>query len=415
MRMPVRQLSLGIVLAALASTLALGLVQKAPCASGIWPDVKQYRLLCYSDIVPLYGSEDLQGNRLPYLDDCHATQAHVCDEYPVLTMYTMRLAAWSANQQTELGDRYLWFFYGNALLLAVAAVATAAALHRMAGRRALYFALAPTLLVYAFLNWDLIAVAFATAGTLAFLRKRDTASGILLGLGTAAKLYPALFLVPFAAERLRAKDKEGAARLVVWGAAGWMMVNFPFMLLAQDPWTFFFRFNANYRGADWDSLWYIGCDRLQSGTCLSTDSINLLSIVAFVALSLILCGLRLWRDRDTPLWQLAFPILVAFLLTNKVYSPQYSLWLLPWFALALPDLRLFIAFEASDIAVFVTRFAFFGEMAEGSHGWVDAFTFGFFEISILVRTAILLVCLAVFVARAPAGPRAPVQQQLVTV
>ena len=40
---------------------------------------------------------------------------------------------------------------------------------------------------------------------------------------------------------------------------------------------------------------------------------------------------------------------MIFLLTNKVYSPQYSVWLLPLFALALPQLRLFIAFEIADL------------------------------------------------------------------
>ena len=44
------------------------------------------------------------------------------------------------------------------------------------------------------------------------------------------------------------------------------------------------------------------------------------------------------------------------MLSNKVYSPQFSLWLLPWFALALPNLRLFIAFEAADVIVFLTEF-----------------------------------------------------------
>ena len=39
----------------------------------------------------------------------------------------------------------------------------------MVGSRALYFVLAPTLAIYATTNWDLIAVAFATGATLAYL------------------------------------------------------------------------------------------------------------------------------------------------------------------------------------------------------------------------------------------------------
>jgi hypothetical protein len=79
-------------------------------ASGQWSDLRQYRLLCYSDVVPLYGTEQLQGGRLPYLDHCEGR----CDEYPLLTMSTMRAAAWAAHS-------YESFFYWNAVFFSIAA------------------------------------------------------------------------------------------------------------------------------------------------------------------------------------------------------------------------------------------------------------------------------------------------------
>jgi hypothetical protein len=96
------------------------------------------------------------------------------------------------------------------------------------------------------------------------------------------------------------------------------------------------------------------------------------------------------------MWKLGFPLLVAFLLTSKVYSPQYSLWLLPWFALALPDLRLFVAFQLADVAVFVTRFQFFARMGgigEGLPQWS-------FELAILVRAIVLVLCVYAWSKRA---------------
>src|SRR5439155_14782188 len=207
---------LGTILLALFGTLLFGLAEKAPCAAGNWSDVRQYRLLCYSDIVPLYGTEQLQSGRLPYLDECHATNDQPCDEYPVLTMYTMRAAAWAAHG-------FASFFYWNAFFLSIAAGVTAFVLYRMAGSRALYFALAPTLLIYGFVNWDLIAVALATAGTYAFVRKRDVGAGILLGLGAAAKLFPALLVVPFVAVRLRRKDRPGAMKLGLFAVVAWLV------------------------------------------------------------------------------------------------------------------------------------------------------------------------------------------------
>ncbi|HEX7464705.1 MAG TPA: hypothetical protein VF382_07425, partial [Actinomycetota bacterium] len=175
MATPTRRIGLGLVLVCLAATLAVGLAIKAPCASGDWGDGRQYKHYCYSDIVPLLGAEHLTGGRFPYLDAC-APGTGECDEYPVLTMYAMRVAAWMSNGLAG-------FFYANALLLAIAAFVIAVCLYLMVGPRALYFALAPTLLIYGFVNWDLLAVAFATAATLAYLNRRDVWSGILLGLG----------------------------------------------------------------------------------------------------------------------------------------------------------------------------------------------------------------------------------------
>ncbi len=51
--------SLGVILACVFGTMALGAALKAPCAGGDWADVRQYRFLCYSDIVPLLGTEQL--------------------------------------------------------------------------------------------------------------------------------------------------------------------------------------------------------------------------------------------------------------------------------------------------------------------------------------------------------------------
>ena len=146
-------MALMVVLAATVVTLAVGGLVKGPCASGDWADGRQYRRLCYSDIVPLYGTEYLTGGRLPYLDRCPASAGEQCDEYPVLTMYLMRVTAW-----LDFTHRYAGFFYANAALLGLFALITSWALYRMAGERALYFALAPTLLIYAFVGFEVAVI-----------------------------------------------------------------------------------------------------------------------------------------------------------------------------------------------------------------------------------------------------------------
>jgi uncharacterized membrane protein len=398
-------LSLAAVLAATVATLTAGALAKQPCAAGDWSDGRQYRQLCYTDIVPLYGTEALGGGRLPFLDPCPAAGQQHCDEYPVLTMYLMRLSAW-------IGRGFPAFFYANAFLLAVCALSVAWALHWLSGGRALAFALAPTLLIYAFVNWDLLAVALTAGATVAYFRDRDRLAGALLGLGAAAKLYPALLVIPFALGRLRSGRRTEGVALAGWAAGAYVAVNLPFAVAAREQWLTFFRFNAE-RPPDWDSLWFVVCERLQAGASCSWPAgvVNALSVVAFVGLAALLWLARRRRDPDFPRWSFAFPLLVAFLLTNKVYSPQYGLWLLPWFVLALPDLRLFAAFEVADIAVFVTRFSWFGRLsAEGGDPAFAGFAgvpIGGFELAVVLRAAILVICLAAWVLRSTDAPSPP--------
>jgi uncharacterized membrane protein len=376
-----------LVLAATTLTMAAGWLLKSPCL-GSWADGRQYTLLCYSDVAALYSSNDrdrgLDEDRVPYVDGEN--------EYPVLTGLVMWMAALPAVS-------YPSFFGWTSLLLLGAALAAAWALHRMVGDRALLFALAPTLLIYGFLNWDLVPVALATGATLAFLGARAGTAGGLLGAGAAAKLYPALLAVPFALDRLRAGRSRDAGRLVLWAVAVWAAVNLPFAVLGFDRWSEFFRFNSA-RGADWDSVWFLLSRHLGFGW--DVTALNLLTAAAFVGAAAAVWIAVERRRPGFPAWTFGFPLLVVFLLTSKVYSPQYGLWLLPWFALVLPDLRLFAAFEVADVAVFITRFQFFARYDDVGAG----LPFWAFEVAVLVRAAILVACVVAWVRR----PGPPIEE-----
>jgi uncharacterized membrane protein len=385
-----RPIGLGLVLLCLGGTLVVGFAGKAPCATGDWSDGRQYRLLCYTDIIPLLTTEQLAGGRLPFLDRCTPLPDTRCDEYPVLTMYFMRVAGWFTDAN------YRGFYAVNTALLWACAWVVAVCLYALVGTRALYFALAPTLLVYGTVNWDLFAVALATGALLAFFNRRDVLAGVLLGLGASAKFYPVMLALPLIAQRLQDRQPDRAIRLG-WATAGsWFAVNLPFVIVAPSAWLTFFRFNSE-RCADFDSLWAIGWRSLQGASaCSETPQINVLSFVTFALLVAVAWAAKRRRFPDFPRWSLVFPVIVAFLLTSKVYSPQYGLWLLPLFALALPSLRAFVAFSLADLAVFVTRFWWFGHL-EGLTGveqWM-------FELAVVLRAAVLAICLVLWIRREP--------------
>ena len=382
-----RRLTAGwLVLLAVVGMLGLGVAQKAPCIADSWGENIHFSRFCYSDIYPLFDTEQLRADRLPYIDACEDVVG-ACDEYPPVTMYAMRALAYPADSNKS-------FFVLNIVLLSVAAIGTAMILYRLVGTRALYFAAAPTLLAAGFINWDLLAIVAATGATWAFLREKHLLSGALLGLGIAAKLYPALLLPAFFLHRLIKRRFLDAAELAVATIATWLLINAPFMILGREGWLSFWELNSN-RVPDWDTLWIVACEEVykpNGSMCPSVDFVNVASFVALVVLGTILF-VWLWRKAPNfQPWTLAFPFVVIFLLVNKVYSPQYSLWLLPWFALVFPRPALFAAFSVADVAVFFTRFSWMG-----SEVGLEGVSRDAFHISLVVRALVLVVCLVVFV------------------
>ena len=364
-----------MVLAATGITLLVGLAIKWPCVTGDWADGRQYRRLCYTDIVPLYTARGIDDGRVPYLE--------ARNEYPVLTGAAM----WAAGVPAR---SYASFFGWTAAMLAAAAFATAWALHRLVGRRALFFAAAPTLAIYGFMNWDLLAVAPATLAVLLYPAGRYLASGAEAEQGAAAKLYPALFVLPLGLRRLQRGDRTGAIRLAAAALAVWSALNLIVAIAAPDGWAEFFRFSAE-RPADWDSLWLLAGHHL--GWPRDTGTVNAAAALSFLGLAALTWWRAARRRPGFPAWTFAFPLLVLFLVTSKVYSPQFSLWLLPWFALALPHLGLFVVFSAAEVAVFVTRFTWFANVE------AHPFPAPEFQAAIVVRAIVLLACVAAWVRR----------------
>ena len=162
-----------------ASVLAalLGYAQKLPCSSGgAWNSFTgQFRDACYTDIYPLYYNEGLSSGKVPYYG--HPV------EYPVLIGAMMQAAAWAVHSVTDPYARGKDFYYVTVVLLAVCLVAgvlaTAATAHREgdgAGwKAALLVALSPALILAAFINWDLFAMALAAGGLAAWAARAAVA------------------------------------------------------------------------------------------------------------------------------------------------------------------------------------------------------------------------------------------------
>jgi len=367
-----------VAVLAVASVLSAAFLVKLPCFGGGWAFEPPYRVLCYSDIPPTWEHRGLSDQLLPYVE--------ARNEYPALTGLFMWVASLGSGDVAD-------YFRVQMLLLASLAVLTVVELARVAGRRALYFALAPSLFLYGFLNWDLLPVAATTLATVWFLRHKETRAGIALGLGAAAKIYPALLVLPFAVDRWRLGQRRTAFRLGSAAAIAWLVVNLPFALGRFEGWSYFFRFSAE-RPPTLATVWAVGCRWMGEGaTCSNAALVNVLSLSSLVAGCLAVWA-RCRRNPDFPRWTLGFPLIVVLLLTSKVYSPQYGLWLVPWFALVLPDVRLFIAFEVADVTAFLVEFAaIFARQGFGT------FPLWAVDLTTILRVAVLVGCLIVYMRR----------------
>ncbi|MFC3573462.1 glycosyltransferase family 87 protein [Streptomyces yaanensis] len=332
---------------------ALGMVQKLPCYDSGWffGASSQYTHACYSDIPHLYQGRGFADGLVPYFDKLPGDMDYL--EYPVLTGVFMEVASWVTPGSGTLQAREQTYWMVNAGMLMVCAAVIAVCTARIHRRRpwdGLLVALAPAFALTATINWDLLAVALLAAAMLMWSRGRALAFGILVGLATAAKFYPFLVLGPLLVLCWRAGKWREFSTAVLGAVGAWLVVNLPVMYLAPEGWAKFYSFSRE-RGVDFGSVFLFISRWLDIE--ITKDAANTSAMIMMLVACAILTTITLTAPRRPRFAQLAFLIVAAFILTNKVYSPQYVLWLVPLAALARPRWRDFLIWQACEVAYFL--------------------------------------------------------------
>lgn len=411
--------------------LAGGFLTKAHCTRGSinpdtgaidldWSGNRAYVSACYNDIIPLFAGRGLDTGGFPYAYSWQEDDVTRYLEYPVLTGYFQGIMGWLARVSyapVEAVSKHLvpvpmagWYFILTVLVLSLFWVATVRMACALAGRRIwdiMLVAASPLVLVHAFTNWDILAIFFAVAGLLLFARGRTAWAGVAIGLGTATKLWPLFLLGAIIVLALRLRRFRALIIVALTTAVTWLVVNLPVMLAYPEAWNEFNRLNST-RSWEWTTIYAVAArltlfDGFDPDGAEVPQILNTVSLALFIASCVAIAILGLVVKRQPRMAELVFLIIAAFLLFNKVWSPQYSLWLVIPAVLAFPRWRLLLTWMAVDMLVWPVLM---WHMHGADNNGLPA---EFLDVVVLTRTG-LIVVLVVCVVRQMLGKNLPGHQ-----
>ena len=362
----------------------------------------------YSDILNLSLKHYIRAGHvihpLPYVHDRI--------EYPVLLGFVLWLPSWLP------GGPASWFAAAG-VLTAAATFGSIALLRRQHPPSAWWIAATPALLLDAAINWDLVGIVFLIAAVVWFGERRFALSGASAALGTWFKLFPVI-VAPMALAALGARWWRSSAAPTLPAGTGtphgsvalvgpvvrrpsarwrpfarWLIpfaalsavIMVPFLLVARSNTLWFFRFNSER--PEKDSLWGM-LGKVVGTTVVDNHTINdgsLLVVVVAVAYG----AWMVWRTADADQARAvalaAAMTIIAWMAVNKIWNPQYVLWVFAAGAIAAMPARYGVSLGILSVYDYWFEFVLRLPDQPNSYSWVG---FG----STIARTVIFVLMAA---------------------
>jgi hypothetical protein len=284
--------------------------------------------------------------------------------YPPLALPPMALPQFVLGADVSM-EAYRWLFLIQNILISCGIAASLAwlALRGWApgGPSRVLVAYALPLVALAPLvawRYDIFVSLLVILAVVATVDRRPSLAGVALGLGALAKIYP-VFLVPVLVVRHVAQGESQAAVRLVNGFLATVAVVMGPLLLVGGPTALLFIEWQQARGVEIESVvsglvllahlvfgtevaTSYGFNSWQIASPLADSLAGPLVIVTLVLLALTVTAAFL-RCRAEPkavlsrqadeLSAFLVVVLLVVILTNKVFSPQYLVWILPLVAL----------------------------------------------------------------------------------
>ena len=257
----------------------------------------------------------------------------------------------------------------------------------------------PTILILNHVRFDIVPAFFTILAYYQWRKGKFVLPAILLGIGASIKWFPAFAVIAiflneiFIKHRLRRAVGQGSISLFTF-----MLINVPFLLISY------------LRGGDFSNWIWSYTENYAHPILVDTlaNVIRMLSGIRFsmeflfgITLVLFLLIVFLHSKKNIPSNYVLYCF--SFLLFNKIYSPQFHIWFLPFLLLCLPDkgcwrfwkrgpqvgILSILAFEILNMLVYPFSFTWFLQDV-GSFRYAEFLSVKIFSLSIILRGFLIL-------------------------
>lgn len=398
--------------------MAIAAGSKAPCIGLPTDSDRIVTHQCFTEVGTFYGGRGLAQRFTPFYGQ---NESALPIEYPVVATLVMESAAQATHVISGLDDAeyerrdhlspevlvedpqieresaiFLSLVYlitgligGLGLILTLRLVPARTAVTRL-------LLVGPVIIFSGFVNIDLLVLGSIGVALWAWARHRPILLGIAIGLGAAAKLVPALLLIGVVgyalARPLDRRRRREALITTALAAVSFVTINAPAALLNFDRWAVFWTFSSErvaYFGSSWMAL------RMVRGAELPVTTMNAIAGAAWVTAAVLGLFLASRVERSQALVVGALPAIVAFIDLNKVVSPQFSVWLVPFLIASAIPLALVVTYTLAHAFHYVETWLYIKGITTPVQGIDKAY---FFAITARVIADAMLAVWALWYA-----------------
>ena len=316
---------------------------------------------CYSDIPVFWSTHLLQDHIWPFdfafIPELSKTIDPV--EYPVI----IGLVIWALSYLTSsAGVPYINFFDVNVVFIGLLFIASTYFVHKIKPKYVLLMVFAPAVIMSLFINWDMWAVLPSLIAIYYLDKGKSVLSAIFLSVAISAKFYPIVMLLPICILLIKSRKFIEFRNFLVAATATYLFINLPIMISNFSGWSYFYKSSFN-RGVGYGSIWEVF-----EILGLKLDNVNFYYVLS-TFFTFILISIFFWRSKNfSNLHEIVFLSVFAFVAFNKVYSPQFVLWLTPLAVLALKNkkqISFFVVWQLLEATYHLALWRYFYQLGGG--------------------------------------------------